>query len=154
MIVMQSIPVPSTWIPLTGDWNGAAGLEGSPVGIMENRSADPLVNPTVNGANPLDTSGDGSVTALDALLVINSLNRRPLSGNVDPSLDVTGDGYVTPIDALSVINHLNQGHPEGEQTGQQAVPQWVTAADIRALEDVYASFLDDDDEYFGRRHFR
>lgn len=57
----------------------------------------------------LDTSGDDDVTSLDALLVINHLNRSGSGhGDDDPvAYDSNDDGYVSPIDALYVINHLN-----------------------------------------------
>jgi hypothetical protein len=62
---------------------------------------------------PTDTSGDGVTTALDALMVINAMNRsqfgegEPLS-KTDALLDVNADGYVSALDALIVINHLSQ----------------------------------------------
>ncbi|MEM6777722.1 MAG: dockerin type I domain-containing protein [Planctomycetota bacterium] len=62
----------------------------------------------------LDVSGDGRVSAIDALLVINQLNRlgalsESTAGEVlSVSGDVNGDGRVSAIDALMVINHLNQ----------------------------------------------
>lgn len=65
-------------------------------------------------AGSLDTSGDGSVTALDALLIINALDRRTAdSSSSGASLaqrqgqfDINGDGVVTAFDALLVINSL------------------------------------------------
>lgn len=76
--------------------------------------AQTLTNPS----NPLDVNGDGSVSPVDSLLVINSLNRiaRGISAasragegeSTKVFLDVNGDGNVSPIDALLVINRLNQ----------------------------------------------
>jgi len=70
-----------------------------------------------NAAEPLDVSGDGNITPLDALSVINDLNSKGArlltravgsGGNAGPPyVDVNGDGYATPQDALMVINHLN-----------------------------------------------
>ncbi len=77
-----------------------------------------------NLAKPQDSNDDGQVTALDALVVINAINRTmggaPL---VDPnaySMDVSGDGVLTPLDALLIINLLNQpaGTSAGEGEGQ------------------------------------
>jgi hypothetical protein len=77
-----------------------------------------------NPVNPLDTNGSGDISPLDALVVINELNRkRFVVGNssilVDPAsiptefpgifYDVSHDGSVTPLDALRVINQLNRG---------------------------------------------
>ena len=62
-----------------------------------------------------DVNGDGFVSPIDALLVINELNARG-SGPITtaggsgwpPMLDVNGDGLLTPIDVLLIINHLNR----------------------------------------------
>ncbi len=74
-----------------------------------------------NPENPLDVNSDGVVSPIDALQVINDLNKygardlntsstsrlaNAVSGT--PSMvDVNGDGFISPIDALRVINHLN-----------------------------------------------
>ncbi len=69
-----------------------------------------------NPADNLDVNGDLLITALDALQVINEVNRR--GGEADltepyavdkPYVDVNGSGSVTPLDALDVINALNRG---------------------------------------------
>jgi hypothetical protein len=81
-----------------------------------------------NPSNALDVNGDGFVTPLDVLLVINDVNAygaRALSGGASGEspanrtyLDVNADRFVSPIDALMVINHLNSlsgaGSGEGE----------------------------------------
>jgi Ca2+-binding RTX toxin-like protein len=57
-----------------------------------------------------DVNNDSMVTPIDALLVINHLNKRA-SGTVGSSVgfvDVNGDGMVSPLDALLVINSLNR----------------------------------------------
>ena len=67
--------------------------------------------PTVN---PEDVDGNGSVTPLDALIVVNALNARnesPTSLSLAAefaSADVNGDGELSPIDALRVINLINR----------------------------------------------
>jgi hypothetical protein len=65
-----------------------------------------------------DTSGDGEISPVDALKVINWVNddsrtERPGSGVefLEPE-DVNGDGHVTPIDVLNVVNVLNQSSNE------------------------------------------
>lgn len=77
-----------------------------------------------NILQPSDVTGDGEVSALDALRVINALNAAGASeinignealeqGNY---YDVTGDGKVTSLDALRVINTLSgpaSGNSEG-----------------------------------------
>ena len=83
------------------------------------------IAPWQNAVKPLDVSGDGFVTALDALLIINQLNTRAIigpdsrlpipvpAGFAPPYFDTSGDGFLTAIDALLVINELNL-HPNGE----------------------------------------
>ncbi len=66
-----------------------------------------------NLRRPLDVNGDGLVSSIDALLIINHLNagypsRLEGSPTGPPFRDVNGDGYVAPIDALLVINYLNR----------------------------------------------
>ncbi len=79
----------------------------------------PNPTPWQNHDNPLDVNGDGDITPMDPLMIINVINRLgsfPLNAN-PPSegepggggfIDVNGDGEVSPIDVLIVINHLNQ----------------------------------------------
>ncbi len=60
-----------------------------------------------------DVSGDGIVSPLDSLLVINRLNAAPHSTEATKSAsatdphDVNRDGIVSPLDALIIINWLN-----------------------------------------------
>lgn len=78
-----------------------------------------------NSANAFDVNADGSVTPIDALIVINSLNSGGVTaggeGEQAPKyyVDVNGDGTVSPLDALLVINRLNVGGAgEGEGEGE------------------------------------
>ncbi len=78
-------------------------------------------DPLHNYMNPYDVNGNGLVSPLDALLVINELERLHGSSNTVNSLvlgataaatptfywDTTGDGTVSPLDVLVVINQLN-----------------------------------------------
>jgi len=91
-----------------------------------------------NTSDPADVNGDGVISPIDALQVINELNEdgaRPLpppsQGSAPPPyVDVSGDGLVSPVDALIVINRLNGVAGEGEASGY-ATPQFVWAADAR-----------------------
>ncbi|MEM8912072.1 MAG: dockerin type I domain-containing protein, partial [Planctomycetota bacterium] len=70
--------------------------------------------------NPHDVNGDGEVSALDALIVVNQLNRLSsvlveasqqvaLTPNAGVDLtDVNGDNRISALDALLVINQLNR----------------------------------------------
>ena len=72
----------------------------------------------------LDINGDGAVTPIDALSVINDLNENGSRavGNgaegetaaADARLDVNGDNFISPADALLLINHLNGKAESGE----------------------------------------
>ncbi|RMF39161.1 MAG: hypothetical protein D6753_14465 [Planctomycetota bacterium] len=78
-----------------------------------------------NYNNPLDVNGDGYVSPIDALGVINWLNSGgsgslPAGGGEGESgrrlyVDTNGDNFISPVDALLVINYLNGGGAgEGE----------------------------------------
>ncbi len=66
-----------------------------------------------NPVDHLDVSGDSLITPIDALRVINELNRSgshdlpATPGEFGFLLNTNGDSIVSPIDALLVINYLN-----------------------------------------------
>ncbi len=64
-----------------------------------------------NALLPADVNGDGVVSPVDALLVLNELTQRRLEGESSARslhfTDVNGDAAVTPLDALRVLNHLS-----------------------------------------------
>ncbi len=65
---------------------------------------------------PTDVNGDFDISPVDALQVINALNRQSrgaLSSNAS-MYDVNNDGALSPIDALMVINRLKTGEGVGE----------------------------------------
>lgn len=76
--------------------------------------------PWHNRSQPLDANGDGALSPLDALVLINESNdhllfpdhSHPLPAPTDQRhapfyYDVNRDGYLSPLDALVVINELN-----------------------------------------------
>ncbi|MCY2987935.1 MAG: Ig-like domain-containing protein, partial [Planctomycetota bacterium] len=83
-----------------------------------------------------DVSGDGLVTALDVLMLINEINFRgsrdlvaaqPPTPVGPPFLDPNGDLWLTPADVILVIDYINSAEPgpisggtggEGEQVGR------------------------------------
>jgi len=86
-------------------------------------------NPWRNPVNPRDVNGDSFVSAIDALVLINTINRGELSAQtplpnppdrpIPPYLDANGDGFLTSGDVLFVINFLNAaagGEGEGESS--------------------------------------
>lgn len=91
-----------------------------------------------NPVNPLDANRDGSVSPVDALVVINTVNvvgsrslATPTAAEDIPTLyfDPSGDDAVSPLDALLVINFLNNptGNPEGEDGPTSEL--WLPAND-------------------------
>ena len=69
-----------------------------------------LLTTTHNADLPEDVNGDGVVSPIDALLVINFLNQNdsdalPVDGAA--KIDVNNDAAISPADALLVINELN-----------------------------------------------
>ena len=87
-----------------------------------------------------DVNRNGEASALDALVIINQLNRQEDSSlplfrrfdSDDPFYDVTGDGKITALDALRVINYLNRqtpvsGEPEAVSRAfsAEAVPEFM-----------------------------
>jgi hypothetical protein len=60
--------------------------------------------PMHNELNPLDVNGDGSLSPMDALLVINAMQNPPEAGTYP---DTNRDGVISPLDALGVINGLS-----------------------------------------------
>lgn len=89
--------------------------------------------PFQNPVNSLDVTGDGSVSPIDALRIINFINRfgsqplpNPNALTAPDYLDTSGDGFVSSVDALRVINFLNSNSPpptgEGEGEGDGIAP--------------------------------
>ena len=99
-----------------------------------------IPSPWQNLGNPLDANGDGTVSASDALALINELNhpifidensKLPAEAPAPdaPFLDVNGDGFVTPVDVLEIINELNALPSAGEgESPLDALPLPATAA--------------------------
>src|SRR5690606_6699078 len=85
-----------------------------------------------------DVNKDFIVTPIDALLVINALNRGGArsfaEGETETQLthllDVNGDKMLTPMDALAVINRLNS---EGEETIEPFVSYTYKVTDTNGV---------------------
>lgn len=106
----------------------------APDGEVEDHQVTIGANPFRNSANNFDVNGDGAVSAIDVLQIINYINnlanptglslpRNPLP----PFWDVNGDGSVTSIDALLVINFLNS-LPAREGEGESDLGESVATA--------------------------
>lgn len=74
-----------------------------------------------------DVDRNGTVSPMDALLVINEMNERGARATDDPDapvenrLDVDQDGFLSPADALRVINYLNDRDGLGTSRAAQGV---------------------------------
>lgn len=94
-----------------------------------------------NAALPADVDGDRVVAAIDALIVINHLNRRTNpdlcassgSGEALDLVDVNGDDSLTPIDALLVINELNLQADRARLAGVNKSQFTAQLSDVEAL---------------------
>ena len=71
-------------------------------------------HPWHNYKLPEDVNGDGEVTPVDALSIINEINRSGAgslpadrTASTPPYYDVSKDGSLSPFDALIVINYIN-----------------------------------------------
>ena len=131
--------------------------------------------PHHNDANPYDVDGDGFLTPLDPLIIINYINNNGV-GPIDepgegesalPDLDVDGDGVVSPLDILILINRLNQlndddrhsvgdfnrGHRVAE--GEGSVPSISSTQSRGSQNDAsLASYLSDLSDEVGPRKLR
>lgn len=108
--------------------NGSGRLMSSQPVRFINTAVNGFGNPRLTG----DVNDDEAVSALDALLIINLLNRakslavdlttlQPTDGPIYP--DVTGDENASALDALTVINILNrQSAPEREAESASPLP--------------------------------
>ncbi|MGB7327296.1 MAG: GEVED domain-containing protein [Rubripirellula sp.] len=124
-------------------------------GEVEDYSITVSNNPFQNPAGRFDVNASGIVTPLDALQIINAIDRNgkqnirldslPLPTNLPQYPDVNGDGSVTALDALQVINQLarlpdttgGSGElvGEGELTGFVQVASGVMASGATRLGD-------------------
>ncbi|MBB3208333.1 parallel beta-helix repeat protein [Rhodopirellula rubra] len=115
-------------------------------------SSEPLaaLSPTPAAAHdPLDVNRNGSITAIDALLVINALNAKDAqqaksADDSGASRDVNGDGRVTALDALVIINRVNENDSPSKgistvELYDAAFAKWdddALASEESALEDL------------------
>jgi hypothetical protein len=102
---------------------GAEGVRTATISIPNNDGDENRYEFNIHGTgaatrDPLDINRDGRVSALDALAIINQINRtfanqeESSAENVDQALydyDANGDGKVSTLDALLVINHVRSG---------------------------------------------
>lgn len=110
------------------------------------------INSPTSWQNPLnrfDADGDGRLTPLDVLVIINHLNRLAGSNSnstlpvFDPAnplgqffVDVNGSNSCEPLDVLEVINQINRtasGSGEGEQRFSRGFEPWTWGAIVASI---------------------
>jgi uncharacterized protein GlcG (DUF336 family) len=105
------------------------------------------VSPLHNPDFPEDVNGDSQLSPLDALAVINQLNRFPSlakgSGSLGPGEaegtmfpDVDNDGSVTPLDVLGVINSINVNLPPMPPSGEPKIQPLMAMDGVLNQSDV------------------
>lgn len=115
----QTIPLANTAYASAGNnaevsGSGLIGVTNLPVGsgglLSQARSRLAIAA----SDNPYDVDGNGYVSSLDALFLINYLGKADSEHGTDvvlprsAALDVSGDGIVSPLDALMVINFVGK----------------------------------------------
>ena len=121
---------------------------GSPLGeAIDGEVEDWMItigaNPYTNPTNRFDVTGDGFVSPIDVLQIVNYINaglpsRPPLPPvAVPPYLDVNGDGFINSLDVLNVIDFINSNlnggrGGEGEGLAADASDLWIPAAALDA----------------------
>ncbi len=85
-------------------------------------------------AMPADMNGDGEISPIDPLMLVNYLNNPLGQGEGEDSastqrFDVNGDRAVTPMDVLLLVNYLNseQSTPPIQSPGAPYVHDYVLA---------------------------
>lgn len=172
---LQVVADPGDTVEFDAGWSfdGVETIEEQFRRRFRNRTATvTLVGPN-SWHNPLrsqDVDGNQSVTAIDALVVINTLagglfndstNTLVNANTVDPDrflfLDVSDDGLLTAVDALIVINELSREGEMGEAAGageflSRALPSpslSIAALSDAALGNVGVTELDHRDRHTG-----
>jgi hypothetical protein len=101
-----------------------------------------------NAVLPWDVNGDGTVTPLDVLIVINYLNSHPGDDTL-PALpveppqyyDVDNDGRSTAADALSVVNYLNADAAQTIAAESPFSRQTADTSDVWLIDDELIDVL-------------
>ena len=128
---------------------------GSPLGeAIDGEVEDWMItissNPYTNPTNRYDVTGDGFVSPIDVLQIVNYINaglpsRPPLPPiAVPPYLDVNGDGFINALDVLAVIDEINKnlsGGRGGEGEAGDSSDLWIPAVALesRTTEPIVSS---------------
>jgi hypothetical protein len=113
---VEFVPQPELPYPLPGPIDPLLPEE-----KWRTESSEEIYTHTTTTSNiPMDTNGDGIVSPIDVLQVINHINRGYADGNTDDLLiissgdlrrfDFDDDGKILPTDAMMMIASLNLMH--------------------------------------------
>ncbi len=126
--------------PLVFEVNGGV-TAGGPLSLAATR----VDSPRYNAALPGDVNGDGQVTAVDALTIINDLNRLgvrtlSLAETTGAMVDVSNDGNVSALDALRVINALNAEDGGGQPEPDRGIERPADRSQLAVTEPAAEAF--------------
>jgi Ca2+-binding RTX toxin-like protein len=116
-----------------------------------------LLGSLTNETNAYDVNNDGFVTSLDALIIINDLNKGITEAEAGSSvrlratsggnfIDVNGDRFLTPVDALQVINEMNRLDAIGEPLKVTSQPAGEPIVWKEAVDAFFDTEDDDNDD--------
>jgi hypothetical protein len=129
-------------------------ITGDPV-TVEPVTIDPYLPTIVKKATVIegDISGDGELSPIDALLLVQYLNRqgeRIVAGETlealpgsNSMMDISGDGEISPIDALLLVGRLNAS---AALLASGEAPDDTSVATDNALLSLFASNYGDEEE--------
>jgi hypothetical protein len=116
--------------------NGATDFAGLPATIVDGLIVLPRTWSNPNNAHDVD--GNGRVSPLDALLVINYLNSHPgvsmlpaMPHSPPPYYDVNGDNLCTAADVLRIINFINAEADGDPGEAANSGDGWLVAVALR-----------------------
>ena len=98
--------------------------------------------PYHNDQDPADVDGNGVISPIDALIIVNYINNfgpgaiNPEGEGPIPNLDVDGDGMVSPIDLLIIVNIINGS--DNSQDYISADPESSTDEEAIADDDIHS----------------
>jgi hypothetical protein len=92
----------------------------------------------------LDVNGDGHISAMDVVMVVNELNRRGSRHLATPSrYDSSGNGWITSEDVRLIVNSINaSGAVRMNRASSAAQLAHQPEADLRGSADSNARVLD------------
>lgn len=103
-----------------------------------------------NLVDPEDVNNSGDVTPIDALIVINAMNRQGQGigqGDGEMFTDVNNDGRRSALDALRVINRIGRGHHQNDRpqpSDQQPGDEPAVPSEVRSIDGTGNNLVDGD----------